>query len=216
MQNKSKEFNYRIAFLIAILTIIVCMLEAFVSIKFGLKSDSLTLFGFGIDSFIEVISSIGIAHMVLRIQYNPDEIRDKFEKTALKITGYSFYILTAGLIFTSIYNLYTGSKPKSEFSGIIISLASILVMLVLIYAKIKLGKSLKSDAILSDAECSKVCVYTSIILLVSSGVYELLKIPFIDTIGTLGIAYLAFKEGKECFQKILLNSNCSCENKSFL
>ena len=57
---------------------------------FGMKDESLALFGFGIDSFIEVVSGIGIAHMIIRSKNNPDIERDKFEKTALKITGYSF------------------------------------------------------------------------------------------------------------------------------
>ena len=50
-------------------------------------------FGFGVDSFIEVMSGIGILAMVLRIRQNPDTPRSQFEKTALRITGTSFYLL---------------------------------------------------------------------------------------------------------------------------
>ena len=41
------------------------------------------------------MSGIGIWHMIIRIKKNNNQNRDEFEKTALKITGISFYILTA-------------------------------------------------------------------------------------------------------------------------
>ncbi|MBX9852678.1 MAG: hypothetical protein K2X86_13110 [Cytophagaceae bacterium] len=69
-----------------------------VSVYFGVEDDSLTLFGFGADSFIEALSGLGIAHMVMRIKKNQHVVSDKFETTALKITGVSFYLLSTGLV----------------------------------------------------------------------------------------------------------------------
>ena len=101
------------------------------------------LFGFGADSFIEVISGLGIAHMITRIQ-NHNGNRDQFEKTALRITGCSFYILVAGLIITSVYNIWTGHNPATTFVGIVSSIISIVVMSVLMVSKRKVGKKLDS------------------------------------------------------------------------
>ncbi len=84
-------------------------------------------------------------------------------------------------------------------------------MLLLIFGKTKAGKQLNSDAILADAECTKVCIYMSVILLAASGLYELTKLQYIDDIGTFGIAYFSFKEGKECFEKAKSNKLC-CEH----
>jgi hypothetical protein len=53
----------------------------------GYKDETLTLFGFGVDSFIEVMSGIGIAVMILRIQKNPEGSKNEFEIKALKVTG---------------------------------------------------------------------------------------------------------------------------------
>jgi hypothetical protein len=50
----------------------------------------------------------------------------------------------------------------------------------------------------------------SVILLISSGIYELANISYIDSIGTLGLAYFAFKEGKECFEKANSDRYCGC------
>jgi hypothetical protein len=201
---------YNIAYGLAIFTIIYNIVEGLVSVWLGYNDESLALFGFGTDSFVEFISGLGIAHMIIRIRKNPGSSRDDFEKRALRVTGVAFYILTIGLTISSIFNIVTGHRPENTIWGVIISLISIAVMLVLIAGKMKAGQKLNSDAILADAQCTKVCVYMSLILLVSSGIYKLTGFPYIDSIGTLGLAYLSFGEGKECFDKIKNNANCSC------
>jgi divalent metal cation (Fe/Co/Zn/Cd) transporter len=85
-------------------------------------------------------------------------------------------------------------------------------MWALIYGKTKTGKALNSEAIIADAECAKVCIYMSVILLISSVVYELTKLAYIDSIGALGLAYFSYKEGRECFEKANSNKHCSCES----
>ncbi|MGD0038460.1 MAG: cation transporter [Bacteroidota bacterium] len=126
------------------------------------------------------------------------------------MTGYSFYALVIGLAGTSIYNLWIGRKPETTLWGVIISIISIAVMWALFYGKTKVGKRLDSDAMLADSRCTKVCISMSIVLLLSSGVYELTNFALIDTIGTLGLAYLSFKEGRECFEKVKKNNHCFC------
>jgi divalent metal cation (Fe/Co/Zn/Cd) transporter len=201
---------YKIAFRLSVLTILYNIVEGLISIYFGYRDESLTLFGFGVDSFIEVLSGLGIAHMVLRIQNQPDSNRDDFERTALTITGYAFYALVFGLTVTSIHNLLVGHKPETTFWGVVISIISMAVMWALVYSKTNVGRRLHSDAILADAACTKVCIYMSLILLVSSGVYEITKFASVDILGTLGLSYLSFKEGRECFEKAKGKNHCSC------
>jgi len=202
---------YRIAFGLAIFTILYNIVEGLVSMYFGYQDETLALFGFGADSFIEVLSGFGIAHMVLRIQKNPESNRDDFERTALQVTGYAFYLLVIGLVGTSLYNLLTQHKPETTLWGVIIALASLAVMWVLVVWKRKVGRQLNSAAILADAECTQVCITMSLVLLVSSGVYELTQFAFVDILGTLGLAFLSFKEGRECFEKAKGNMHCHCD-----
>jgi divalent metal cation (Fe/Co/Zn/Cd) transporter len=200
---------YSIALALAIFTIVYNLAEGIIATWFGFEDETLTLFGFGVDSFIEMISGIGIAHMVLRIRKNPTANRDSFERTALRITGTSFYVLVAGLILSAGFILYTGQKPVTTFWGVVISLLSIVVMLGLIYGKTKIGKQLNSDPIIADANCTKVCIYMSVILLVSSGLYELTNLPYIDAAGTLGLAWFSYNEGRECFEKAAGHDHCA-------
>ena len=167
----------------------------------GYQDETLSLFGFGADSFIEVMSGIGIAVMILRIREYPDSSRNRFEINALKITGTGFYLLSAGLLIGTILNIIYKHKPETTFWGIIISLISIVVMICLVIAKKRVGKQLSSDPIISDANCTKVCIYMSLVLLVSSLLYEFTGFAYADSIGALGLMYFSFTEGKEAFEK---------------
>lgn len=202
---------YKWASVLALITISYNIIEGVVSVFFGLEDESFALFGFGLDSFVEVASGIGIWHMIRRIRKNGGESLDHFEKTALKVTGAGFLLLTVGLTLTAAVNLYQGHTPETTFWGIVVSLVSIVSMLVLIHYKVKVGKELNSQAILSDAACTRACLQLSIVLLVSSVGYELTGIGGIDSIGAFVIAGLCFREGKEAFEKAKAGSfACAC------
>jgi divalent metal cation (Fe/Co/Zn/Cd) transporter len=203
---------YTLALYLGVFTILYNLAEGVIATWFGFEDETLALFGFGVDSFIEMISGVGIVYMVLRIRQQPQSNRSDFEKTALKITGVAFYLLVITLVFSSLLAIYFNRKPETTFWGVIISLISITVMLFLIYGKLKTGKALKSDAMLADANCTKVCIYMSCVLLLSSGVYELTGFAYADSIGTLGLAWFSYKEGKECFEKAASNHHCGCNH----
>lgn len=212
MLDKDTSRLYKIAFGLAVFTIIYNIFEGLIATFIGFSDDSLTLFGFGVDSFIETISGFGILHMVTRIQRNPNSNRDNYERTALRITGFSFYALVLGLVATSVYNFATGQQPQTTFWGLIIAVISIAIMGILVYYKIKVGKALNSEAIIADAECTKVCIYMSVVLLVASGLYHFTKLPYVDSIGALVLAYLSFREGRECFEKANSDKYCGCKH----
>ncbi len=203
---------YRQAFILALITIGYNIIEGLASTWLGFEDETLSLFGFGLDSFIEVVSGIGVAHMVMRIRLNPDSNRDKFEITALRITGWSFYLLAAGLILSSAYSIYIGKKPETTFWGVVISSISILTMGALIIAKMRVGKALNSKPIIADAGCTRVCLYMSLVLLAASVLYELTGFGYFDVIGALGITWFSYNEGKECFEKVKNLSTCGCGN----
>jgi divalent metal cation (Fe/Co/Zn/Cd) transporter len=209
--NGKNKKQYAFASTLALITIAYNIVEGVVSVFFGLQDESMALFGFGVDSFVEVVSGIGIWHMVRRIRNNGSENPDQFEQTALKITGTGFYVLTLGLSLTAAVDLYRGHKPETTFWGIVISLISIVSMWLLIHYKTKVGNQLNSQAILADAACTRACLWLSLVLLIASVGYELTHFGGIDSIGTFVIAGLCFREGKEAFEKAKAKSfACTC------
>ena len=198
--SQQKRF-YQYALWLAFFTILYNTLEGLVSVYLGVQDEALTLFGFGIDSFIEVISGIGIMAMVLRIRQNPDTPRGQFERTALRVTGLSFYLLSGGLLITALYNLYSGHKPETTLSGTIISIISIIVMWVLVAGKRLVGRTLDSAPILADANCTMICIYMSVVLLASSLIYQFTGFGLVDSLGAIGLIYFSVSEGRESFEK---------------
>lgn len=216
VRNEVSEFNslVNIALVLSLITIFYNIAEGIISVSFGFNDETLALFGFGLDSFVEVISGIGILHLIIRMKRNPIEQRDNFERTALKITGFSFYLLAAGLVIASVLLITNNVKPETTIVGIIISVISIITMYALMHYKLKVGKKLNSDAIIADANCTKTCFYLSFILLASSLSYEIFKIGYLDIAGSLGVAYFAFKEGKESIEKSKSEKlSCSCGDR---
>jgi divalent metal cation (Fe/Co/Zn/Cd) transporter len=201
----------RVAFYLSLVTIFYNLAEGVFSIYFGADDDTLALMGFGVDSFVEVISGIGILHMIIRMNHSDVKEHDRFERQALRITGTGFYLLTFGLVAGVAINIIRNSQPDTTLAGIIISLLSIVSMYFLYRFKLKAGKNLNSDAIISDANCTKTCLYLSLVLLASSSLFELTGISYIDLAGSLGIAWFAFSEGREAFEKVRENKiACSC------
>lgn len=204
-----KEKLYIRANYLALFTIFYNLVEGGVSVWLGAADETLSLFGFGMDSFIEVISAVGVWHMLRRIRTNGGETQDEFEQRALRITGAGFYALSAGLALTAAMNLYGQHKPETTRWGIVISLLSISFMWFLIHQKTKVGRELNSPAILADAACSRACLYLSAVLMFASVGFELTGIGSLDAIGALLISWLTIREGREAFGKAK-GMSCSC------
>ena len=190
----------RYAFVLSIITIVYNLIEGAVSTIFGATDRTLVLFGFGIDSFAEVLSGIGIAHMIFRMKTSEIATRDDFEVRSLQITGIALYLLALGILVGAFFAIFQNYQPESTTAGIIISMISILTMFFLYREKIKTGEKLNSKPIISDAKCTKTCFYLSFIVLISSLLYQFFQIRYVDALGSLGIAWYAWKEGKEAFE----------------
>ena len=206
------ERYWNFALWLAIFTILYNLGEGLIAIAFGITDETLTLFGFGVDSFIEAISGAGILAMVLRIRHNPETHQSRLEQSALRTTGTSFYILTVGLAITALYNIVINHKPETTLPGLIISIISIVVMLALVRAKRKVGHELDSIPILADANCTLVCIYMSVVLLAASLTYELTGFGYVDSLGALGLLYFSINEGREAFGKAA-GLECACPDE---
>jgi hypothetical protein len=200
---------YRTAARLALITILYNIVEGVVSVWFGAEDETAALFGFGLDSFVEVISGIGIWHMVRRLGEGELEERDPFEKQALRITGCAFYLLAVGMVVSAIVSIVQQHQPETTRWGIIVSVVSIVTMRSLLHYKVKVGTALNSPAILADAACTRTCLQLSVVLLVASAGYAMTGIGYLDAVGSLFIAILSIREGREAFQKAR-GLACSC------
>lgn len=197
----SSALLYRRALWLSVCTILYNLIEGGVSVAFGVNDEALALLGFGIDSFIEVISGLGIFAMVLRIQRHGLDARGRFETRALQITAVSFFLLALGLTATTILSLVQGHRPEATLPGMVIGLLSILTMWGLSQAKIATGRALGSEAIVADGKCTRTCLAMSVVLLASSLLFEVTGWGGFDALGALGLVWYSVQEGREAWEK---------------
>src|SRR6266404_3773266 len=99
-------------------------LEGIVAIIAGAIAGSISLMGFGIDSFIEVLSG---AVLLWRMSVDADaRQRQRNEKRALKIVGLCFLGLAVYLAYESASDLLQHRAPEHSIAGIVLACASLL------------------------------------------------------------------------------------------
>ena len=139
-------------------------LEGLVAVISGAMAGSVSLVGFGVDSFIEVTSG---STLLWRMSVDADErSRERNEKLSLKIIGSCFLALAVYVAYESASDLFSRKQPEHSIPGIVLACVSLVVMPLLSRAKKKVGDSLSSAAMHADAKQNDFCVYLSAILLV--------------------------------------------------
>ena len=137
--------------------------EGLVAIGAGVMARSISLVGFGIDSFVEVTSG---SILLWRMSVDADvHRRASNEKKALRFVGVSFLLLAAYIAYESVTDLLARRSPEHSLPGIVLACASLIVMPLLSSAKRRVGRSLGSAAMHADAKQTEFCAYLSAILL---------------------------------------------------
>jgi divalent metal cation (Fe/Co/Zn/Cd) transporter len=146
------------------LTIACNSAEGLAGVVAGALAGSISLVGFGIDSFIEVISG---SVLLWRMSVDADvHNRERNEKLSLKIVGVCFLALAVYVGYESFSNLLTRKAPEHSVPGVILACVSLVVMPFLSRAKKRVSNELGSAAMHADARQTDFCIYLSVILLI--------------------------------------------------
>ncbi len=138
-------------------------LEGLIGVVAGTIAGSISLVGFGIDSFIEVISG---ATLLWRMTVDADvQSRERNERLSLRIVGICFFSLAVYVAYGSCSDLISRKAPEHSIAGIILACVSLVAMPTLSQAKKKVGYNLRSAAMNADARQTDFCVYLAAILL---------------------------------------------------
>jgi len=172
------------------LTIAYNLAEGLVSMAFGWADDSIALFGFGADSFIEVASALLVLWKLL------DHGSLERERKATLSVGWLFLLLAAGITGGAILQITARRHPPTSLPGLVISALSMAFMAYLWRAKLRTAKALDSATLEADATCSLACIQLSMVLFVGSLLFLLVPaLWWVDAAAALGLALLIGKEG---------------------
>ena len=174
-------------------TVVWNTLEGLVAVVAGVFAGSISLLGFGIDSFIEVTSG---SILLWRMSVDSDRHRrETNEKHALKLVGTCFLLLAAYVAYDSISDLWSKRPPEASIGGIVLACVSLVVMPLLSRAKRRVGRALDSAAMHADAKQTEFCTYLSAILLAGLLLNAFLGWWWADPLAALIMVPIVAKEG---------------------
>lgn len=165
--------------------------EAAIAIVAGVFASSIALVGFGIDSVIESLSG---AALLWRLQPGAGRAR---EGRALKMVGWSFFLLAGYVAFESADALLHREPPDHSPVGLALACASLVVMPLLARAKRRVAARIDSRALHADSRQTDLCAYLSAILLAGLALNALLDWWWADPVAALLMVPVLVLEGRK-------------------
>jgi divalent metal cation (Fe/Co/Zn/Cd) transporter len=168
-------------------------LEGLIAIGAGVLAGSISLVGFGADSFIEVTSG---AALLWRMAGDADHCQRAYrERITLRIVGGCFLALAAYVAYEAVADLIRHTASDSSRIGIALACLSLVVMPLLSRAKRNVGRAMGSAAMHADAKQTEFCTYLSAILLGGLALNALLGWWWADPVAALVMTPIISKEG---------------------
>ncbi len=170
-------------------------LEGLVSIAVGAMAGSISLVGFGVDSIIEVGSSVAA---LWRLRADADPMRrERVERFTLRLIGVLFLGLALYIVIDAGHALYAHEAPERTVPGIAVAAASVVIMPLLARAKRRIATALGSRALSADAMQSSLCTWLSAIVLVGLGLNAAFGWWWADPAAAICMTPIIVKEGIE-------------------
>jgi divalent metal cation (Fe/Co/Zn/Cd) transporter len=188
-------------------TVAYNVVEGAVAITAGLLAGLVSLVGFGVDSGIESAASVLVGlRLAARLRHGQaDEAK---ERRALKAVACTFFVLAAYVVIEGVRSLVGGEAPDNSTVGLVLPVASVIVMPLLARAKRRVGAQLGGDQlILADAAETKICVLLSVSTLLGLGLYALTGAAWLDPVAGFVIAAFAIYEGREAWKGELVEDD---------
>jgi divalent metal cation (Fe/Co/Zn/Cd) transporter len=170
-------------------------LEAGVALWSGFIANSVALLAFGLDSLVEIFAG---AILIWRLSVEEKQQEEEAESKALKLVGATFFLLAIYVLFQSLATL-TGFlvEPQQSMVGIILVVASSVVMTVLFLEKTRIAKKLGSRALRAEAVESLMCDLQDLTVLFGLGLNALFGWWWADPVAALLLIPFLLKEGWE-------------------
>lgn len=175
------------------LTVAWNVVEAVVAVGAGVAAGSIALVGFGLDSLIEVFAAVVVI-------WEFTGVGEERERRALRLIAISFFALAAFVVVEAGRELVFGTEAEESPIGIALAATSLLIMPALALVKRRTGERLGSATLVADSTETLLCAYLSATLLAGLVLNAIVGWWWADPLAALGIAGLAFREGKEAWE----------------
>ena len=199
---------YRIALWLVLGTLAYNLIEAAVALWSGLDAGSIALLGFGLDSVIE---SVAAGALLWRLWVGAKETSGKrlaeLDGFVTRLVGVTFLVLAAYILFQVSWTFATHVQPEESTVGTALAIASVIVMPLVSWGKIRAAHRLESQALLAEAKETLACSYLSLTLLLGLLLNASLGWWWADPVAALLMVPWIAKEGLEGVR----GEVCGCE-----
>lgn len=170
------------------------VIEGVIALAAGGAASSAALIGFGLDSFVEVLSAAAVAW-----QFSARDPETR-ERAALRVIAIAFFALAAYVAIDAVLALIGLREPEHSVVGIVLAAVSLAVMPLLSWAERRTGRELGSASAVADSKQTLLCAYLSAAVLLGLVAHAALGWVWADAIAALAIAVFAVREGVEAWR----------------
>jgi divalent metal cation (Fe/Co/Zn/Cd) transporter len=197
----------RRAWWLAVFTVVWNLAEGAVAITAAALAGSRALIGFGVDSFVESASA-AVLIWRLSVEQRCPERAEHVEQRALRIIGVTFLALAALVGIESVRSLIAGDQPDVSWTGIVLTIVSLIVMPVLAREKRQVGRELGSRSVEADSQQTRACVYLSAVVLAGLAANAAFGWWWADPVAALGVVVFLVREGREALEAEHVDDCC--------
>jgi divalent metal cation (Fe/Co/Zn/Cd) transporter len=190
----------RNAKLLAWVSLVWMGMEGVVGIVAGLQAHSLGVVTWAASSFVEALASL----IVVWRFTGHRTLSTTSEARAQRWVAASFFLLAPYFVIEAIRKLISGEGAETHPLAIAITASAVVLMPLLGWAKLRLGRQLDSGATSGEGIQNVMCAAqaaTALVAIAFAGV------KFLDPIAALVIAAIALKEGRDGWRG---EDSCSC------
>ncbi|WP_428390943.1 cation diffusion facilitator family transporter [Lichenicoccus sp.] len=204
--NDEREALIRRAFRLEYLTLAWMIVEAAVAIGSGVRSGSVSVLAFGIDSLVELASAaVLIWRLTVELRHG-QRFAEPAERMASRIAGTLLLGLAAYVVVSAGWKLWTRSNESFAWSGLAVTALAIPLMYMLARRKIVVAEALGSRAMRADAMEAVTCGWLSVVVLCGLLLKLVTGVWWADAAASLGVVWFLVKEGREAWS----DEACAC------
>ncbi len=183
------------AVLLEVLTIAWTLVAGITGLIAGTLSRSVSLTAFGLDSGVELVCAIVLIQR-LRVEaaFGPDA-SEVAERRASRIVGFLLLVAAAYVGIEAVWHLLWHITPDASRLGLVLTAATIPVMIPLSRGKLRIAAIIPSRALRADAIGNVVCWYLAAVVVISLIAESRFHIAWLDGAASLLIVGLLIFEG---------------------
>jgi divalent metal cation (Fe/Co/Zn/Cd) transporter len=182
------------------------VVEGVVAIAAGIVAGSISLIAFGLDSGVEVSTSLVLAWRLSRERRGGCTQED--DRRATRLIAACFAVLAVYVTVEALGQLTARRAPDVSLPGIVLASLSVVIMPLLARAKKRLGPVLGSQAVVSESRQTELCAWLSAVVLVGLGANALLGWWWADPVAALAVAGFAGVETVRTWRAESLEDTC--------